>query len=255
VRITGARVYLRDVMATCPESACAADLGPAPPAGSSRWVAADAMRGALSPRASSLPTIPIWQQARDQRLAGLVAGGARRAAAAEHRAKLPPGVRLSSCNRRRGDAASPGQRWRMPAAGLPKRPGPVTTTATVEILARGQRGAARAGPAALELSERAARPLIARGGVITLVVERRHGHRQRARRGALPTRSWASWRRSGCSRPGAWCRPGSSRPAWPGDGSTMRTSLARLCVTLAALRLRPAAHCSLYAAPAQLRRR
>jgi hypothetical protein len=174
VRITGARVYLRDVMASCPESACAADLGPAPPAGSSRWVAADAMRGALSAAGEQPAHYPdlaakrvisasrVWSPAE---LGELLRPSIER--------KLPPGVRLVELQPKSGATlpllASAGE-CLLP--GLPKRPGPVTTTATVEILHEGS--VVRRVPVQLrlELSERAARPLIARGGVITLVVER-----------------------------------------------------------------------------------
>lgn len=174
VRITGARVYLRDVMAGCPESACAADLGPAPPAGSSRWVPADAMRGALSAAGEKPAQYPdlaakrvisasrVWSPAE---LGELLRPSIER--------KLPPGVRLVELQPKAGATlpllASAGE-CTLPA--LPKRAGSVTTTATVEILHEGS--AVRRVPVQLrlELSERAARPLIARGAVVTLVIER-----------------------------------------------------------------------------------
>lgn len=174
VRITGARVYLRDVMTGCPESACAADLGPAPPAGSSRWVPAEAMRGALSAAGEHPAHYPdlaakrvisasrVWSPAE---LGELLRPSIER--------KLPPGVRLVELQAKTGATlpllASAGE---CTLPGLPRRAGPVTTTATVEILHEGS--AVRRVPVQLrlDLSERAARPLIARGGVVTLVIER-----------------------------------------------------------------------------------
>ena len=174
VRITGARVYLRDVMAGCPQSACAADLGPAPPAGSSRWVAADVMRGALSAAGEQPAQYPdlaakrvisasrVWSPAE---LGELLRPSIER--------RLPPGVRLVELQPKAGATlpllASAGE-CTLPV--LPKRAGPLTTTVTVEILHEGS--AVRRVPVQLrlDLSERAARPLIARGGVVTLVIER-----------------------------------------------------------------------------------
>ncbi|HKO93260.1 MAG TPA: flagella basal body P-ring formation protein FlgA, partial [Polyangiaceae bacterium] len=174
VRITGSRVYLRDVMASCPERACAADLGPAPPAGSSRWVAADAIKNALSAAGEQPAHYPdlapkrvisasrVWSPAE---LGELLRPNIER--------KLSPGVRLIELQPKTGATlpllASAGE-CSLPA--LPKRAGPVTTTVTVEILHEGSVVKRMPVQVRLELSEKAARPLIARGSVVTLVVER-----------------------------------------------------------------------------------
>ncbi len=60
VRVTGARVQLKDVLPECPERACAADLGAAPPAGSSRLIAADIIRAALESVGAHVPRLEAF---------------------------------------------------------------------------------------------------------------------------------------------------------------------------------------------------
>src|SRR4051812_20819136 len=97
VRITGARVRLLDVLPSCPESSCSADLGPAPAAGTSRVVDRSAIRAALEAAGQDPEQFPALAAVR-------VTSAARSWTPAELGAllrpliekQLPPGVRLLS---------------------------------------------------------------------------------------------------------------------------------------------------------------
>jgi len=171
IRITGSRVLLKDVMPDCPEQACAADLGAAPPAGSSRLVPADSIRaafaaaGAPAPRLQAVRVVSaarVWSPAE---LGELVRPSIEQ--------KLPEGVRLLGLTPKTGVTlpllASVGE-CSLPA--LPRRPGPSTTTAMVEFLHDGAPVRRVAVQVRLLLSERAARPGVQRGSLITLVIQR-----------------------------------------------------------------------------------
>jgi len=171
VRITGSRVFLKDVMPECPEQACLVDLGAAPPAGSTRLVPADAIRGALGASGASgrkieavrvLSAARVWSPGE---LGELVRPNI------EHR--LPEGVRLLALQPKAGATlpllASVGE-CTLPA--LAKRAGPLTTTAMVEFLHDGAPVRRVAVQVRLNVSERAARPGVARGSIVTLVIQR-----------------------------------------------------------------------------------
>jgi hypothetical protein len=87
--------------------------------------------------------------------------------------KLPEGVRLLALQPKTGATlpllASVGE-CTLPA--LAKRPGPLTTTAMVEFLHDGAPVRRLAVQVRLNVSERAARPDVARGSILTLVIER-----------------------------------------------------------------------------------
>ena len=171
VRITGSRVFLKDVMPECPEQACLVDLGAAPPAGTTRLVPADAIRdalGATGAEARKIEAVRVLSAARvwsPSELGELVRPNI------EH--KLPEGVRLLGLQPKTGATlpllASVGE-CTLPA--LAKRPGPLTTTAMVEFLHDGAPVRRLAVQVRLMLSERAARPGVARGSVVTLVIQR-----------------------------------------------------------------------------------
>jgi Chaperone for flagella basal body P-ring formation len=171
VRVTGSRVLLKDVLPDCPEQACAADLGPAPPAGSSRLVALDSLRAAFAAAGVPAPQLQavrvvsaarVWSPAE---LAELVRPSIER--------KLPEGVRLLGVQPKAGVTlpllAVVGD-CSLPA--LPRHPGPSTTTAMVEFLHDGAPVRRVAVQVRLLLSERAARPGVQRGSLITLVIQR-----------------------------------------------------------------------------------
>lgn len=173
VSITSARVLLRDVMPDCPERACAADLGPAPPPASSRVVPAATIVSALAAAgehtARAVHPVRVTSAARTvtpAELAELVRPVVERA--------LPPGVTLAGIEPKSGAVlpllASAGA-CALPR--LPRRAGAVASTALIEFSYDGT--LARRIPVLLRLvvSAEAARPSITKGHVVTLVIERR----------------------------------------------------------------------------------
>jgi hypothetical protein len=171
LRITGARVLLKDVMPECPEQACAADLGAAPPAGSSRLISVDTLRAALQGAGVAAPKLEavrvisaarVWSPAE---LGELVRPSIEQ--------KLPEGVRLIGVQPKTGATlpllASVGD-CTLPA--LARHAGPLTTTAMVEFLHEGAPVRRVAVQVRLLLSERAAQPGVRRGAIVTLVIQR-----------------------------------------------------------------------------------
>lgn len=171
VRVTGARVQLRDVMPECPERACAADLGAAPPAGNSRLIAADVIRAALEAAEAPVPRLSAVRVTSAARVWSPAELGELARPSIEKR--LPPGVRLLGVQAKSGATlpllATLGD-CSLPA--LAKRAGPSATTAMVEILHDGQPVRRVAVQVRLLLSEQAARAQVPRGTVITLVIQR-----------------------------------------------------------------------------------
>lgn len=171
VRITGSRVFLKDVMPECPEQACLVDLGAAPPAGSTRLVSADAIRGALGATGASARKIEAVRVLSAARVWSPAELGELVRPNIEH--KLPEGVRLLALQPKTGATlpllASVGE-CTLPA--LAKRAGPLTTTAMVEFLHDGAPVRRVAVQLRLNVSERAARPGVARGSIVTLVIQR-----------------------------------------------------------------------------------
>lgn len=175
VRVEKVRVALEDVMASCPESACKMDLGPAPPPGTSWLVDAALIRGALESAGENpkqfgpIRAVRVLSAARvlsPTELGELARPSIER--------ELPPGVTLTFV-----EAKSKVTVPLLGVAGaatlpkLPKRAGPTTTTAMVDIVLDG--ALVRKVPVLVRLSidAAAARPDIPRGHVLTLVIERR----------------------------------------------------------------------------------
>jgi hypothetical protein len=171
VRVTGARVQLKDVLPECPERACAADLGAAPPAGSSRLIAADIIRAALESVGAHVPRLEAVRVTSAARIWAPAELGELLRPTIEK--KLPEGVRLVGVQAKSGATlpllATVGE-CLLPV--LPKRPGPNTTTAMVEILHDGQPVRRVAVQVRLLLSEKAARAQVPRGSVILLIIQR-----------------------------------------------------------------------------------
>jgi hypothetical protein len=171
VRITGARVLLKDVLPECPEQACAADLGAAPPAGSSRLIGADTIRSALEGAGATAPKLAAVRVVSAARVWSPAELGELVRPSIEQ--KLPEGVRLIGVQPKTGATlpllASVGD-VTLPA--LARRSGPLTTTAMVEFLHDGAPVRRVAVQVRLLLSERAARPGVQRGAIVTLVIQR-----------------------------------------------------------------------------------
>ena len=175
VRVESSRVALEDVLEGCPEAARKMDLGPAPPPGASWLVDAAAIHGALESagedprRFGNLRAVRVLSASRvlgPAELAELVRPSIERA--------LPTGVTLSGLE--------PKSKLVVPLLGvagsatlpkLPKRAGPTTSTAMVDILLDG--ALVRRVPVLVRLSidASAARPDVPRGRTVTLVIERR----------------------------------------------------------------------------------
>jgi hypothetical protein len=174
VTVTRSRVVLEDVMPGCPPSACKTDLGPAPPPLSSWLVDASVIRNALESAGEDRRALRDVQSVRVLS-AGRVLGPAEAAEFARPsiESALPAGVTLVGVQ-----AKSKLTLPLLATAGaatlpkLPKRAGPVTTTAMVDVLLDGL--ASRRVPilVRLTISASAARADVPRGQSLELVIER-----------------------------------------------------------------------------------
>lgn len=175
VQITGQRIVLKDVLPACPERACQADLGVAPPAGSSRLVAASAMLNAIALAGEDATLFAGVKGVRvlsaSRALSAREVGELVRPAIQR---VLPTGVELAGVEPKSALVvpllASVGE-CTLPA--LPRRAGPATTTALVDwnhdgVLVRREPVLVR-----LVISEPAARADVPRGHTLTLVIERK----------------------------------------------------------------------------------
>lgn len=175
VNVTKSRVVLEDVMPGCPPSACKADLGPAPPPSVSWLVDASVIRGALQNAGADPRTLRDVQSVRVVS-AAQVLGPAEAAefARASIESVLPVGVKLVGIEAK--------SRLTLPLLGyagtatlpkLPKREGPTTTTAMVDVLLDGL--LVRRVPilVRLTISASAARADVPRGHSLELYIE--HG--------------------------------------------------------------------------------
>lgn len=175
VTVSGSRVSLEDVMPTCPPRACKMDLGPAPPPGGSWLVDASVIRGALEAggeeRGTRRDIQPVRVVSEAKVLSPADAGELVRPSV---EAALPKGVTLAGLEAKTqltlplrasaGTATLPK---------LPRRAGPVTTTAMVDILL--DDSLVRRVPILVRLviDPSAARADVPRGHALTLVIERR----------------------------------------------------------------------------------
>jgi hypothetical protein len=175
VSVTTSRVTLRDVFPECPASACDADLGPAPPAGSSRVIGASSIRDALSNagadgRAYRGPTAVRVTSSKSTLAPAQLVDWVRPSI----ERSLPVGVTLTSIEAKSAVtvplAASAGS-CAFPA--LPKRAGPFATTVMVDVLHEGALVKRVPVLVRVVVSEAAARPDVTKGQTVTLVIERR----------------------------------------------------------------------------------
>lgn len=175
VEITGHRVVLEDVLPACPGRACKADLGVAPPAGSSRLVAASVMLNAISEAGEDAAPFAGVKGVRvlsaSRALSPREVGELARPAIAR---VMPAGVELASVEAKSALVvpllASVGE-CTLPA--LPRRAGPFTSTALVNWMHDGV--LVRREPVLIRLviSEAAARADVPRGHTVTLMIERK----------------------------------------------------------------------------------
>jgi len=173
VNVTSSRVSVADVWPECTPQACSMDLGAAPPPGSSSYIDAAAIRSALASAGEKPPPglsgVRVYSAARV--LSPSEAGELARPSIER---ALPDGVRLNSV-----EAKSKLTLPLLAVAGevtlpkLPKRAGPLTTTAMLDVMLDGV--LVRRVPilVRLNIAARAARPDVPRGQALTLVIERR----------------------------------------------------------------------------------
>lgn len=172
--IDGSRIHLSDLMEVQGEELGAVDLGPAPPPGGSRLFARADLRREL--RAQGLDTarlkLPevIRVQSASRRFSPADIDALLRARLS---AALPSGVSLKELKIARGIVASP--RISVGELRIPKvarRAGPATLTAVVELLLDGEVASRLPVTLLVDVSERAATPLVDKGARIDLVIAR-----------------------------------------------------------------------------------
>ncbi len=172
--VDGARVTLKDVVPTAPEDLAGIDLGPAPPAGSSRLIAraelARAIRSAgAKPKEVKLPkVVRIVTASKRWGPADIES-----AASPLITARLSQGIVLKRLSVRRSVTTPKSAKLtvaKIPK--LPKRVGTTTTTVTIAWRADGRIVARAPVAAVLDIDENGARSTIARGARVYLVIER-----------------------------------------------------------------------------------
>jgi hypothetical protein len=175
VTVTSSRVALEDVLPGCPPAACKLDLGPAPPPQVSWLVDASVIRSALESAGEDRQRLRDIQAVRVVSAAKVLnpaeAGAFVRASI---ESALPVGVTLTSVEAKakvtlplRGSAGTA----TLPK--LPRRAGPTTTTALVDILLDGVLVRRVPVLVRLTIAGSAARAAVPRGHALTLVIERR----------------------------------------------------------------------------------
>jgi len=175
VTVSSSRVSLEQVMASCPPRACKMDLGPAPAPGASWLVDASVIRNALEAGGEQRRTLRDIQPVRvvsEARVLNPSEAGEFVRPSIE--AALPSGVTLSGLEAK-SQLTLPlfGSAGTATLPKLPRRAGPITTTAMVDILLDGT--LVRRVPILVRLviDPSAARADVPRGHALTLVIERR----------------------------------------------------------------------------------
>jgi len=173
--IDHARLLAGDVVKSAPPGVAEIDLGPAPPPGGNRLLTRNEIELMLRQRGvdTTKLTIPVSLR---------IVGSAKRVTPAELTAiitpaivqRLPTGVALTK--------VQPGYDIVVPPSATvgpieiprhPRQKGPFRTTANVQMVADGEIVARVPVPIILEVSEEGARPDVARGARIGLVIDRR----------------------------------------------------------------------------------
>lgn len=175
VDITGQRVVVRDVLPACPKRACEADLGAAPPPGSSRWLPGPVILKAIEESgedgAAYAGLKGVRVRSASRALSPAQVGELFRPAIER---AMPAGVQLSAVEAKSALVlpllSSVGQ-CTLPA--LPRRAGRVTSTALVDVLHEGVLVRREPVLVRLVISEAAARSDVPRGHTLTLLIERR----------------------------------------------------------------------------------
>ncbi len=172
VTVTGARVLVGDVVRGAPADAASVDLGPAPAVGGSRLIDRATILRALREHAATEPS-QLPEAVRVVRLTRTVTATElerlTRTGLSEH--PLPRGAALAGVRASRGlDVAAGWDAVTAELPRLPRRAGPLSTTALVTFRAGAEVLARASVQVDLVLPASAAAPELARGAAVTLVV-------------------------------------------------------------------------------------
>jgi len=173
--IDHARLLAGDVVKAAPAGIAEIDLGPAPPPGGSRLLTKNEIEHMLRQRGVDTTKLTIPASIRVVAAAKRVTPGELTALVTPAIVQtLPPGVALTKVQPTYEVVVPPSAT--VGPVEIPRHPrqkGPFRTTATVQMLADGEIVARVPVPVVLEVSEEAARPDVARGARIGLVIDRR----------------------------------------------------------------------------------
>jgi hypothetical protein len=174
VSVTTRRLQLAQLWPACPAALCTADLGAAPPPGTSLLLARDAIVRALAKLSRELPELGLPEAVRVQSEARVLAPDqVNDLAYASVQSALPVGVTLTRVESKLPltvPLTSTFGRTELPR--IPRRAGPLTTSGTIEVLHEGVVYARAPVTLLLVVSEAAARPDVIKGSDLTLVIAR-----------------------------------------------------------------------------------
>jgi hypothetical protein len=174
VSVTSRRIQLSQVWPACPAKLCAADLGPAPPPGTSLLIARDAIARVLAKVMQDLPELALPELVRVKSEARVLSpNDVSDLAHAAIQAVLPVGVTLT-----RVESKLPltvpltATLGRVELPKLPRRAGPLMTSAMIEVVHEGSVVGRLPLSLQLVVSEGAARPDVIKGSDLMLVIMR-----------------------------------------------------------------------------------
>lgn len=174
VSVTSRRLQLSQLWPACPVALCTADLGAAPPPGTSLLLARDAIVRAVAKLTRELPELGLPEAVRVKSEARVLAPDeVNDLAYASVQSELPVGVTLTRVESKLPltvPLTATFGRAELPR--LPRRAGPLTTSGTIEVLHEGVVHARAPLTLLLVVSEGAARPDVVKGSDLTLVIAR-----------------------------------------------------------------------------------
>ncbi|MBI4957343.1 MAG: flagella basal body P-ring formation protein FlgA [Myxococcales bacterium] len=173
IEVEGTRIALSDVVTDGSGGAATLDLGVAPAAGGARLLTRAEVLEAWRQEHGTGEPPKLPASVRVTRKTKRLGVEEQRRIVERGLAPLPPGVRLDSVKPHARALVPTGwQRSSVTIGRLPQQAGTFRTTARVELWQDGQIVSRLAVPVELEVSEEAARPDIARGASLTVVVRR-----------------------------------------------------------------------------------
>lgn len=174
VSVSSRRLQLAQLWPACPAALCKADLGAAPPPGTSLLLARDAIMRALGKLARELPELSLPQAVRVKSEGRVLSPeDVSQLAYAAVQGALPIGVTLSRVESKLPltvPLTATFGRAELPR--LPRRAGPLTTSGTIEIVHEGAVVGRMPLTLQLVISEGAARADVPKGSDLTLVIAR-----------------------------------------------------------------------------------